>query len=155
LLNAVLIVALCPLPVDTATVAADPAVLVRLNVVGVAGLQEADTVYVPALLLAVKVDAVATPVAIVAAVVVTVLLANRPLAPVDGAVNVTVAPWMATPPASFTVAARAVPKAVLMVADCPDVLATTVMLAATCTTVKVSKVDAPLLELVWVRSPPP
>jgi hypothetical protein len=29
LLNAVLIVALCPLPLDTATVAADPAVLVN------------------------------------------------------------------------------------------------------------------------------
>jgi hypothetical protein len=70
-------------------------------------------------LLAVKVEAVATPLLLVAAVVVTVPLANVPLAPLDGAVNVTVTFGTKFPEASFTVACSAVANAVAMLADCP------------------------------------
>ena len=44
--------------------------------------------------------------------------ANVPLGPLPGAVNVTDTPLTGLPPASVTVAARAVAKAVLMVALC-------------------------------------
>ena len=62
----------------------------------------------PAIEFAVKVPnvpAVATPDPLVMAVIVLVELLNVPLAPVAGAVKVTLAPDMATPPASFTVTA--------------------------------------------------
>jgi len=44
--------------------------------------------------------------------------ANVPLAPLDGAVKVTVTPLTALPPLSLTVATRGAAKAVLMVALC-------------------------------------
>ena len=64
--------------------------------------------------LAVKVLALATP----EELVVAVLLANVPLAPVAGAVKVTTTPDTGLPPLSFTVACRAAPNAVLIVALC-------------------------------------
>ena len=60
----------------------------------------------------------ATPEAFVATVIVAVLLLNLPEAPEPGAVNVTFTPEMGLPPASFTVTARALAKAVLTAADC-------------------------------------
>ena len=54
---------------------------------------------------------------------------NAALGPLDGAVNVTVAPLTALPPASFTVACSAAPNAVLTAVLC-GVPAVAVMLAA-------------------------
>ena len=69
--------------------------MVRENDAGVADPVEADTVYGPPIVaLAVNVDAVAIPEALVAAVVVAVPFANVPDAPEAGAVNVTV--WLGT-----------------------------------------------------------
>jgi hypothetical protein len=67
------------------------------------------------------------PLLFVAAVAVVEPL-NVALAPVAGAVNVTVAPFTRFPPISFTVAWSAVAKAVLVVAVC-GVPAVAVMLA--------------------------
>ena len=67
-----------------------------------------------------KLEAVATPLALVVAVVVVVLLANWPLAPLAGAVKVTLTPLTGLPVASVTVACRAVAKLELIVALCPD-----------------------------------
>jgi hypothetical protein len=79
------------------------------------------------------------------------LLLKVPLAPVNGgAVNVTLAPLIATPFASFTVTARALAKAVLTIADCGVVPAFAVMVAGTCTTVIVLNAVAPFPELVCV-----
>jgi hypothetical protein len=58
----------------------------------------------PCVLFAVNAEAVATPLLLVAAVVVPVPFAKMPLAPFDGAVKVTVAFATRFPPASFTVA---------------------------------------------------
>jgi hypothetical protein len=71
-------------------VAAAPAVLLRLNVAEDAPEAEAVTEYDPAMVFAVKLVAVAMPPAFVVSVSVAVLFTNVPLAPVDGAVNVTV-----------------------------------------------------------------
>ncbi len=60
----------------------------------------------------------ATPDALVATVIVAVLLLNTPDAPLPGAVNVTFTPATGLLPASRTVTASALAKAVLMVADC-------------------------------------
>jgi len=71
----------------------------------------------PAVAFAVN-DADATPEAFVATMMVAVLLLNTPEAPEPGAVNVTFIPGTGLLPASFTVTASALAKAVLMVADC-------------------------------------
>jgi hypothetical protein len=76
----------------------------------------------------VKAGAVAIPLEFVIAVAVAEPL-KVPLAPLPGAVNVTVTPLTAFPPESFTVACRAVAKAVPSVAFC-GVPALAVMLAA-------------------------
>jgi hypothetical protein len=76
--------------------------------------------------LAVKVGAVATPLALVVAVFTPP--ANVPLAPLDGAVNVTVTPDTPFPPLSFTVAVRAA-KAVLMATLCVPPAVTTMLIA--------------------------
>ena len=68
--------------------------------------------------LAVKVLAVASPEALVVAVFTPP--AKAPLGPVAGAVKVTTTPGTGLPEVSFTVACRAVPKAVLMVALCGE-----------------------------------
>ena len=69
--------------------------------------------------LAAKVAEVATPLALVVAVVELVLApAKVPLAPVDGAVNVTITPWTGCDPLSSTVATSGAANAVSMVAVC-------------------------------------
>ena len=60
----------------------------------------------------------ATPDAFVATTIVAVLLLNTPDAPDPGAVNVTFTPETGLLPASFTVTASALAKAVLTFADC-------------------------------------
>ena len=60
----------------------------------------------------------ATPDAFVATVIVAVLLPNTPDAPLPGAVNVTFTPATGLFPASRTVTASALAKAVLTTADC-------------------------------------
>src|SRR5580704_5334659 len=80
----------------------------------------------PAVPLAVNTAAVATPLALVVAVFTPP--ANPPLAPLAGAVNVTMAPLTRLFPASLTVACSCVENAVLMVVVC-GVPAVAVMLA--------------------------
>jgi hypothetical protein len=65
---------------------------------------------------AVKVAEVATPLALVVAVLTPP--ANVPLAPLAGALKVTVTPLTGLPPLSFTVATRGAAKAALIVALC-------------------------------------
>src|ERR1700722_6078540 len=80
---------------------------------------------------AVNTDAVATPLALVIAVTVVSPLVpptNVPLAPLEGAVNVTVAPLTRLPPASFTVACKLVMNAAVTAAFC-GVPAVAVMVA--------------------------
>jgi|SRR5580692_517618 hypothetical protein len=101
--------------------AGGPALLVRLYAAFVARpVTEAFTVYAPAVEFAVKAGAVATPLALVVKVAVAPVpgAANIPLAPLAGAVNVTEAPLIGLPPLSVTVACRATPNALLIVAFC-------------------------------------
>ena len=97
-----------PLPTLAVTLAGAPGVLVRVKVALLAPVVDAMMLTVPATVLAVKVEAVATPLELVTAVVVAVLLAKVPLAPEAGAVKVTVTPGMGLPLPSFTVAWSAV-----------------------------------------------
>lgn len=80
--------------------------------------------------MAVKAVAVATPLAFVAAMVVFVPLANVPLGPLAGAVNVTVTPGTGLLLESFTVTASAFAKVVLIFADCGVVPLLAVICAA-------------------------
>jgi hypothetical protein len=73
---------------------------------------------------AVNADEVATPPALLVAVVVAVPLANVPLAPLAGAVNATTTPLTGLLLASVTVATKGAPNAVLIVALCPEPLVT-------------------------------
>src|SRR6267143_1330194 len=92
-----------------------PFVLVRLKfAVGKPAPRLARTLYgPPAVPLAVNAGAVATPLAFVVAVAVVTLPGNAPLAPLDGAVKVTVTPVIGLPD-SVTVAWSRAPKAVLI-----------------------------------------
>ncbi len=97
--NAVLTVAVCGVPLVAAMATTGAAVLVRLKLAEVvAPGADAETVNVPAVAFAVKVEAVATPLEFVTAVVVAVPFAKVPLAPVAGAVKVTVTPLVGVPP---------------------------------------------------------
>jgi hypothetical protein len=81
---------------------------------------EALTVYAPAVVFAVKAGALAMPLAFVFTTIVVppfVPSRNVPLAPLEGAVNVTVALFTGLPPLSFTVACK-VAKAAPMVTLC-------------------------------------
>jgi hypothetical protein len=133
--NAVLIVALCPDPLVTATFAAAPALLVSEKFAGVVTpATVAATVYgPPAVLLAVNTTEVATPLAFVVAVFTPP--AKVPLAPLVGGVNVTTTPFTGLFAASRTVACNWAAKAVLMVALW-GVPAVAVMLAGGPVTVK-------------------
>ena len=98
---------------------AGPTRLVSENAVGVeTPVTVAFTVYAPAVAFAVNTDEVAIPLAFVVACAVAPPPANVPLAPLAGAVNVTVAPLTGFPPLSFTVAWSAVGNAVLMAMLC-------------------------------------
>ena len=116
--NAVLIAALCGVPPVAVMLAAAPARFVSAKLAGVpTPATDATTFYgPPAVALAVKVEEVATPLALVVAVVVAVPFAKVPLAPLPGAVNVTVTPLTGLFFPSFTVACSGAPNAVLMVA---------------------------------------
>ena len=119
--NAVLICALCPEPCVAVIAPGAPTVLVKPKVAGVpTPAVLAATLYLPAVPLAVKAGAEATPEVLVVAVAVMPPPANVPLAPLEGAVNVTVTPGTAFPPPSFTVACSAVANAVLIGALCPE-----------------------------------
>src|SRR5438270_11392572 len=83
------------------------------------------------------------PLAFVVAIVVLVAFAKVPLAPVAGAVNVTLTPGTGLLLASFTVTESAVPKAVLIFADCGVVPA----FAAICVAVPGVLVSAKLTEV--------
>jgi hypothetical protein len=128
--NAVLIDALCGVPAVAVMLAgAAAARLVSEKFAGVATpATDAVTVYAPpTMLLAVNVVAVATPCALLTAVFAPP--ANVPLAPLAGAVNVTVTPLTGLLKASFTVACIAVANAVLTVVLC-GVPAVAVMVCA-------------------------
>ena len=126
--NAVFTVALCGVPAVAEIFAADPARFVREKFADVATPEtDAVTLYAPpAMALAVNTAAVATPKELVVAVVTPP--ANVPLAPLPGAVKVTVTPLTRLFDASFTVACNAVVNAVFTVALC-GVPAVAVMLA--------------------------
>src|SRR6266851_1278031 len=116
--NAVPITVVCGVPPLGLRVAGAPGVLVRLKLAGVATpATAAVTVYVPAALFAVSTGAVATPLARVTAVTVSDE-PNNPLAPLPGAVNVTVTPLTGLLFVSFTMACRAAENAVFTVAVC-------------------------------------
>src|SRR5258705_3294266 len=78
----------------------------------------ADTVYDPAVARAANVGAVATPSTPDVALADTLPPLKVPVAPLAGAVNVTLAPATGWPPESVTFAARLVAKGVLTVALC-------------------------------------
>ncbi len=84
----------------------------------------------PAVELAVNADDTATPEAFVVAVVTVELLANSPLAPEPGAVNVTVTLGVGDPLASLTVAVRGKEKAVLILVVCGVPVVTVIVAAA-------------------------
>src|SRR5947207_1090527 len=95
---------------------AGPGLLVRLKLAGEPTPEAvALTLKLPAVVLAVKVGAVATPLALVETVG---ELAKVPEAPLAGAVNVTVTPDTGAKAASRTSAERAVPNAVATVVLC-------------------------------------
>jgi hypothetical protein len=115
--NAVLIVALCPEPLVTATFAAAPALFVKAKFAEVAPVALATTLYgPPAVAFAVNVADVATPLAFVVAVFTPP--ANVPLAPLAGGVNVTTTPLTGLFPESVTVATKGAANAVLIVVLC-------------------------------------
>lgn len=110
----VLTFALCPLPLTTVMLAADPAVLVKENEAGVAMFAAvALTAYVPAEPFAVGSGEVAWP---SGPVVTTVGPVNVALAPEPGAANVTLTPDTGFPPESFTTATSGAANAVLIFA---------------------------------------
>jgi hypothetical protein len=98
----------------------------------------------------------ATPDAFVATTIVAVLLLNTPDAPLPGAVNVTFTPATGLLPASRTVTASALAKAVLTTADCGVVPAFAVIDVA-CGGVLVSEkftAVSPVADAVTVYGPP-
>src|SRR5438105_8981407 len=79
---------------------------------------EAVTLYAPAVVFAVKTAEVATPEALVMAVLFTPSPAKVPLAPLEGAMNVTVTPPTGFPLESFTIATRVAANAVFTTVLC-------------------------------------
>ncbi len=96
---------------------------------------------------------VATPLALVVAVVVLVVVsANVPLAPDAGAVNVTIAPFTGFWPLSSTVATSGAANAVLVAALCGVPLVAVIEAAAPAVLVrlKLAGVDTPVTAAVTV-----
>jgi hypothetical protein len=118
--NAVLMAALCGVPLVAVIVAGVAAAFSRLKLAGVdTPPTVAIAVYAPEVPLAVKAVAVATPLALVFAVVIRVPEpAKVPLAPEAGAVNVTSTPLTGCEPLSSTVATIGDAKAVLTTVVC-------------------------------------
>jgi len=103
--------------------------------------------------LAVNAGDVATPLAFVVAVLMFVLVpAKMPLAPVDGAVNVTITPLTGCDPLSSTVATSGAANAVSMVAVCgvPLVAVIVAGTAAALVRLKLAGVDTPATDAVTV-----
>src|SRR5437667_201551 len=126
--NAVLTVALCPEPLVTTTFAAGATLFVSEKFAEVAPVALATTLYgPPAVAFAVNTADVATPLVFVVAVFTPP--AKVPLAPLPGAVNVTVTLPTGLFPASVTVATNGAPNAALIDALCPDPLVTTTFAA--------------------------
>ena len=151
--NAVLIAALCGVPPVAVTLAAAPARLVSVKFAEVAPVALATTLYgPPAVPFAVNVEDVATPLALVVAVVVAVPFANVPLAPLPGAVNVTVTPLTGLFDASRTVACRAVANAVLIAVLCgvPAVAVIVAAVAVVLVRLKLAGVGTPVADAVTV-----
>src|SRR3984893_12317875 len=144
--KAALICALCGVPLTTAIDAGTPAVLVRAKVAGVATPATGAAMFEgpPMGELAVALTEV-WPCALVCAAAVRVALA-----PVAGAVNVTV--WLGTglPWASFTTTSNALPKAALICAFCGVPLTTAIVAGAPTVLVraKVAGVATPATEAV-------
>jgi thiamine transporter ThiT len=137
----------------------DPAAPVRLvseKFTAVTPVAAAVTVYGPPEVAFAVNGAEATPEAFVATVIVAVLLLNLPEAPEPGAVNVTFTPDTGLLPASFTVTASGLAKAVFMVADCGVVPAFAVMEAAAPALLVSEKftVVKPVAAAVTVYGPP-
>jgi hypothetical protein len=127
--NAVLIVALCGVPLVAVTLAAGPAVLVKAKFADVAPVALATTLYgPPAVALAVNATEVATPEAFVVAVLTPP--ANVPLAPEAGGVNVTTTPLTGLFPESVTVATNGAANAVLIATLCGVPLVAVTLAAA-------------------------
>ena len=125
--NAVLIDALCPEPLVTATVAGGADKFVSEKFAEVAPAALASTLYgPPTILFAVNTAEVATPLVVAA---VFTPPAKVPLAPLPGAVNVTTTPFTGLFPASVTIATNGAPNAVLIGALCPEPLVTTTFAA--------------------------
>src|SRR5690242_11494628 len=125
--NVVLIAALCPEPLVTATFAGAADRLVNEKFAEVAPGTLATTLYgPPAVAFAVNVVDVATPLALLSA---PSRRSSVLLAPLVGAVNVTVAPLTGLFPASVTVATNGAANAVLTAALCPEPLVTTTLAA--------------------------
>jgi len=135
--------------------AAAPAVFVRLNVPEVAPVAEAATLYEPATVLAVNAVAMATPLEFVEAVVVFVPLANVPLAPLAGAVNVTDTFGTRFPSLSFTVACSKVANAVPTVAPCPDPAVAVIVAAAPGLLVRLKFADVAVPDVATTLYGPP
>ncbi len=111
--NAVLIAALCPEPLDTATLAGGAPRFVSEKFAEVAPVALATTLYgPPEVAFAVNVAEVAIPLAFVVAVFTPP--ANVPLAPLVGAAKVTSTPLTGLFPASVTVATKGAVNAVLI-----------------------------------------
>ncbi len=144
--KAVSTAALCPEPLVTVTDAGTPAVFVRLKFAGVpTPVTVAATMYPPSVPFAVNTVDVATPLPFVTAVFV---VAKLPLAPLLGAVNVTVIPLSRSPPVSLTVTTSGDAKAVLTAALCPEPLVTVTEAGAPTVLVseKVAGVETPATE---------
>lgn len=175
--KAALTAALCAEPLVAVTDAATPALFVKLKVAGVdTPAAVALTVYVPAVLLAVNAAEVATPFASVVAVLTPP--ANVPLAPVLGAVKVTVTPLTGLDELSFTVTTKGAENAPLTATLCeaplvavidaaapaalvrlkfavdPEIDARTVYAPAIPLAVKTAEVATPLALVVAVLTPP-
>src|ERR1700676_155599 len=118
--KAVLIGALCGVPLVAVTLAAGPGWFVRVKLVEESLGELATTLYVPAMELAVKTAEVATPLALVVAVLRPP--AKVPLAPEAGAVKVTTTPLTGLFPASVTVATSGAANAALMATLWPEPL---------------------------------
>jgi hypothetical protein len=90
------------------------------------------------------------PLLFVVPVIVIALLLKFSLAPLDGAVNVTLAPDTALPKVSVTVATKALPNAVFTVVLWPDPDATVILAAvpAVFVSLKVAAVLTPLAAAV-------
>ncbi len=116
----VLIAALCGVPLLAAIVAGGPAMFISAKVAGVVTpATEAVTVSGPDVPFAVNIAEVATPFAsVVALVIVEAVSANMPLAPVEGAANVTTASLTGFWPPSLTVTTSGTPKVVLTTTLC-------------------------------------